>query len=763
MSLIFFPPVDDNLVSTELSPVKGVNSVLTNKAYLLFLLLFVLSLSQPSIAESTIDFPNQQAGAENIVRQVKVGVLSHRGDEFTLESWAPTVNYLTNAIDGYLFTITPLGFDEVEPAVEQGQVDFILVNSGIYVNLEVWHRVSRIATLNNLVGDAANNLFGGVIFTRSERDDINSLSELKGKSFISVDEASLGGFHMALRELLAIKINPYSDFKSLQFGNTHDKVVMAVHSGQIDAGTVRSGILESMALNQQIDLFDFKIIAAEETPVFPLLNSTRLYPEWPFSKVRHTSTELAQQVAVALLNMPHTHQAAQAGNYYGWTVPLEYQPVHDLFRELNLPPYSEFKDFTVFDVINKYWHWILLAVITIFTMILISMWAWKLNRELQKTKSCLEYQHELILGSIADGVCGVDLDGNTTFMNRAMEQITGWSSEDLIGKPQHDLIHHTKADGSVHSSSECPIYTTFCDGSPRFVANDLFWKKDGKPISVEYTSNPLHDDKGELGGAVVVFRDITERKELEEQLYSYKNNLAHMARLSTMGEMASGIAHELNQPLTAIITTADASLRMLESNSMSNEKTTETIEKIGNQAHRAAEVIKHIRKFVRREKPELSLVDINSRIKGAMDLLERDIKQQDVKLQLNLSDKIGFEQGKLVKVQPIQIDQVIVNLVQNAIDAMQSLPINERILTITTALGGDNAIITSIADTGTGVAEELQETLFDQFITTKKSGMGMGLSISKSIIELHNGTLYLVDNNSKHKTVFRFVLPIGGE
>ena len=217
----------------------------------------------------------------------------------------------------------PLDFEEVDPAVRFGEVDFLLVNPGIYVNMEVKYRVSRIATLDNLVGSTPHNVFGGVLFTRHDRNDINSLEDVRGKGLMAVDETSLGGFQMAWRELNAVGLDPYRDTSSLEFGGIHDRVVLAVLEGRIDVGTVRTNILERMASAGQIDLRDFRIISPRRHTEFPFARSTRLYPEWPFSKLQHTPNSLAQKVAVALLSMPKSHPAAHEGNYSSWTVPLE--------------------------------------------------------------------------------------------------------------------------------------------------------------------------------------------------------------------------------------------------------------------------------------------------------------------------------------------------------------------------------------------------------------------------------------------------------
>ncbi|MES9966468.1 MAG: PhnD/SsuA/transferrin family substrate-binding protein, partial [Sedimenticola sp.] len=687
---------------------------------------------------------------------IRIGVLSHRGSEATLKMWSPTADYLTQAVHGRQFEIVPLDFDEVNPSVESGAVDFVLVNPGIYVNLEVRYRVSRIATLNNLVGEVASNVFGGVIFTRKDRNDLASLENLKGKRFLAVDETSLGGFQMAWRQLQDVGLSPYEDVK-LSFAGIHDDVVMAVLNGDVDAGTVRTDILERMASSGTIDLTDFKIINPRFEPHFYFNLSTRLYPEWPFSKVQHTPNELAQRVAVALLNMPHDHIAAQAGNYAGWTVPLDYQPVHDIFKALALPPYEAIARFTLMDAIRKYWYWLLGGLVFILFMAFMTTWVVRLNRELKRAQLHLEQRHELILNSVADGIYGVDLQGNSTFVNRAMEQITGWKAEELIGQNQHDILHHTHADGTPHPRHECPVYATYRDNVPRFVDDDVFWKRDGNCFPVEYTSTPLRDEHEGVVGSVVVFRDISERKQAEEEARQHQMDLAHVARLSTMGEMASGIAHEINQPLTAIATNAHACIRMLEAGGEQNERIADVVEKIGSQAERAGEIIRQLRQFVRKEQPQLSAVNLNELIDEVVTLLKPEARRADVRVELDLEQEIST-----VLAQHIQIDQVILNLARNAIEAMEDMLKGDRVLTITTRQGGKNAVIVTVADTGPGLSEEVREQVFNPFVTTKPSGMGLGLSISQGIIDAHKGRLY-VDSNPGEGAVFRFMLPVTEE
>ena len=693
-----------------------------------------------------------QVLSANTQEFVKIGVLSHRGDEVTSRTWGPTADYLTTQFPNYQFNIVPLDFDSVDDAVSAGEVDFILVNPGIYVNLEANYRVSRIATMNNRRGGTPYNIFGGVIFTRNDREDIRTLDDLRGKSFMAVDRTSLGGFQMAWRELNALNINPLSDFSQLKFGGIHDHVVAAVIENRVDAGTVRTDILERMAEAGQLDPQSVRILYPQNDPEFPFAHSTRLYPEWPFSKVSHTDNSLAQQVAIALMQMPRDHPAAISGNYSGWTIPLDYQPVHELFKELKLPPYAVFGKFTLWQAIQRYWYWVLASLGILLAMGIITSAEMRRNRRLAESKRLLEKRHALILNSVADGIYGVDLDGNSTFVNTAMEKITGWSESDLIGKSQHAILHHTRQDGSRHPANECPVYATYRDNKSRFIKDDVFWKKDGKSISVEYSSTPIRDEHGKTTGSVVVFRDITERKKIEEKMREHQTQLVHVARLNTVGEIASGIAHELNQPLTAITTNSRACVRMMESGPHQVERCADIMEKIADQAERAGKIIRQIRHFVHKDQPEQHLVRVQNLLNTVVEFIEPEAQRAGVRLEIDVDDAV-----KTVYAQEIQIEQVLLNLVRNAIEALRETARPRRKIKIQVSPLETGFIQFVVRDSGPGLKADYEDQIFDPFITTKSEGMGLGLSISKGIIEAHLSELHVKSTPSGAS--FSFKLP----
>jgi two-component system sensor histidine kinase TtrS len=301
-----------------------------------------------------------------------VGVLAHRGPEMAIRMWTPTVDYLSSQISDYNFRLVPLDLDEMHAAEERGDLDFILTNPGHYVELEAHHGVSRIATLMNARHGGPSTVFGAVIFTGAHNRDIASLADLKGKSFAAVDEAAFGGFQMAWRELKEAGVDPFTDLSELRFmGFPQDEIVYAVRDGRVDAGTVRTDILERMADRGDINLADFKVLNPQLSDGFPLLHSTQLYPEWAFAKTDAAPVGLAREVSIALLQMPRDDPATRAGKYIGWTVPLDYNKVHELFQVLGIGLYQVTGEIRFMDVLRRYWYWlVLLSGIILFSVVL---------------------------------------------------------------------------------------------------------------------------------------------------------------------------------------------------------------------------------------------------------------------------------------------------------------------------------------------------------------------------------------------------------
>lgn len=326
---------------------------------------------------------------------VNVGVLAHRGVDACVQSWSPTIRYLTEQIPGNEFQLLPLDLDGMSEAVEQGRVGFVLTNPGNYAELERRYSITRIATLRNLRHGNPYTQFGSVIFVRADRNDLHSLVDLKNRSLGAVDKAAFGGFQMAWRELKDAGIDPFKDLSDIQFlGFPQDNIVLSVRDGKIDAGTVRTDLLERMAADGQINIADFRVLNRQTSENFPFHHSSRLYPEWAFARTRIPSDKLAETVAITLLKMEENHPAAVAGKYAGWTVPLNYQPVHELFMDLEIGPYQKLVDISLIGLMKQYWYWLApimtVILLSIFLNFLVKRQVTLRTRELSQTNFALE-------------------------------------------------------------------------------------------------------------------------------------------------------------------------------------------------------------------------------------------------------------------------------------------------------------------------------------------------------------------------------------
>lgn len=272
---------------------------------------------------------------------VKIGVLAKNGPAKALKQWQATGEYLTAKIDDKTFEIVPLDFDKVYPAIEAGQVDFFLINSSMFITAKVKYGAVPILTMINSRQGKELKSFGGVIFTTSYNEGVNTLADVKGKKFMGVEDSSFGGWQMAYKEFLDAGIDPFKDFAGVEFGGKHDNVVFAVQNEQVEVGTVRTDTLERMAASGAIAMEDFKIIAKKDYPDFPFVCSTKLYPEWPLAKVAATDDALTAQVVTALKAMGKDDKAAKDAKIVGWSDPLDYTPVEELQKTLSIGAYAK--------------------------------------------------------------------------------------------------------------------------------------------------------------------------------------------------------------------------------------------------------------------------------------------------------------------------------------------------------------------------------------------------------------------------------------
>lgn len=351
-----------------------------------------------------------------------------------------------------------------------------------------------------------------------------------------------------------------------------------------------------------------------------------------------------------------------------------------------------------------------------------------------------------ILNTARDGVLMLDGTGRIESVNPSVEQLFGRPAQTLIGRDIRDLI-----DSPPPFVDATPEKRPAADGAGQWELNARH--AGGHSFPIELTVGPFGSPGNEH--YTLVIRDITARRDAETRERVHQSALAHASRLTLAGEMASALAHELNQPLTAIAAYARGCLRLMRNSD--SEVLKEGIGEVVQQAERAADVIARLRDFVRTGALQRTVVDVGELAGCALALVRRDAEQNRIALRADVPPGLPP-----VLIDRIHIEQVILNLVRNAMDATLLSASTRRTVTLRARATHGQAVEITIADSGPGVPDDVAGRLFHPFVTTKPGGMGLGLSISHSVVEAHGGQLRLV-SNSRAGAVFGFDLPVAAD
>ena len=336
----------------------------------------------------------------------------------------------------------------------------------------------------------------------------------------------------------------------------------------------------------------------------------------------------------------------------------------------------------------------------------------------------LSAQSESILNSAGEGIWGINYDGRTVFANNATAELTGYSVAELLTSRMHDLVHHTRPDGTAYPVEECPVHDTLRSGDVHHVSDELYFRMDGTSFPVEYTSTPLREH-GVLKGAVVVFKDISARQRAERERAELERRLAQSQRLESVGQLAGGIAHDFNNLLAVILNYA----AFVREELPEGDPIGCDVAEIQHAAERAAALTRQLLVFSCRERAEVETLDLNA-IVAEMEKLLRRTLGEDVELRTELAERLPT-----VKADRAQIEQVLLNLALNARDAMPE----GGTLTIVTQgpdRGGQTSSATGrsvslrVSDTGCGMTEDVAARAFEPFFSTKPKDLGSGLGLA---------------------------------
>jgi two-component system sensor kinase FixL len=350
-----------------------------------------------------------------------------------------------------------------------------------------------------------------------------------------------------------------------------------------------------------------------------------------------------------------------------------------------------------------------------------------------------------IVQSTEDAIIGKTLDGFVTSWNRAAEDMLGFTADEMIGHtidrilPRDRLREEEFIMREVRRGHSITHYDT------------LRMKKDKTEIAISLTVSPIRAADSAIIGASAILRDISERRSAEERFHRMQSELAHMGRLSEMGQMASALAHELNQPLTATGNYISAAKRSLAG---APAKAADSLAKASQQVIRAGDIIRRLRGFLSKAEPEKRVTAIERLIEDTAALARIDAKYRDIQLRFDF-----HASQALAAVDRVQFQQVLFNLLRNAFEATTDA--RTRVVVVSTELR-ETEIQISVADSGHGIAPEIAENLFRPFVTTKESGMGVGLSICRTIVEAMEGRIWH-EPSPLGGAMFLFTVPLAWE
>jgi PAS domain S-box-containing protein len=369
----------------------------------------------------------------------------------------------------------------------------------------------------------------------------------------------------------------------------------------------------------------------------------------------------------------------------------------------------------------------------------------KLRRQLQFTQA--------ITGNLGEGIYALDLHGRVTFINPAGEALLGWKESELLGRDMHETAHSRRADGTYRPASECPLLGVLKSGQTVKVVSDVFTRRDGTVLPIDYTASPITTD-GQIVGAVLIFRDISERIHLEEQLRQAQ-------KMEAIGQLAGGVAHDFNNLLTIINGYTELLLSEPEYGHLGHRELRE-IQKAGE---RASLLTQRLLAFSRRQMLQPRLVALNSIVSGFESILRRLIPE-NIDVAIRLDPSAGH-----IEVDPPQVEQAILNLAVNARDAM---PQGGQLTIETSTVEVDDEYVQShpdvnrgkyalltVTDTGTGIREEIKGRIFEPFFTTKETGKGTGLGLSMvyGVVKQSGGHIWVYSEPNTGTTI-KIYLPL---
>ncbi|HEY3517000.1 MAG TPA: PAS domain S-box protein [Gammaproteobacteria bacterium] len=351
----------------------------------------------------------------------------------------------------------------------------------------------------------------------------------------------------------------------------------------------------------------------------------------------------------------------------------------------------------------------------------------------------LAAEFQALLDAAVDAIVVIDVFGKIILFSRAAERMFGYAASDVLGRNVSVLMDepyrsaHEQYVSRYVETGDAHIIGIGREVEARRANGELF------PVSLA-VGEAVDGDKRHFVGIV---RDLSAQRAAEQNARALELRLAHVGRFNLMGEMAAGIAHEINQPLAAIATYAQAGKRVLQRGEPDFAMLADICNKIDDQARRAGQVIDNLRKFIRKQDIETQSLDVNRVVDDVLNLIEVDAHSEGIPVHVRTADGLPK-----VRADAVQLQQVLLNLTRNSVDAMRGSLGKDRGIIIATELSDGGDVRIRVTDHGHGVSAQLGENIFHPFVTTKRDGLGVGLAISKTIVQSYGGTLGYLENPS---------------
>ncbi|MBN2895791.1 MAG: response regulator [Campylobacterales bacterium] len=795
---------------------------------------------------------------------IRFGVYQFKGKELTQEEYAPLLEHL-NAHLGKKVVLEVLSQEEIEEKIKAQTLDIVTTNPTHFLFVRKQHALSgAIATLITECNKKPVDKLGGVIVVRRD-SPIYNLKDLIGTTIAVPSKKNMGGFRAQAYELLKIGIDIAKQTQIMELQTTHHDVVRAVLDKKVEAGFVRSGIIESMVRDGAIDSHHLRIINQKTHHNYPMITSTALYPEWPVFALKHTDPDDVKLFASTLFTYkPATLQTHNG--IYGYTLPADYLEVEELSRALRLPPFENYGVITLRDIWQKYRYSIVLMALLFMVTLFYYVRAQRRKKLFQS-----------LVSNLGDGVYSINREGKCLFINQKALDLLGYREDEVLWVDQHLLFHYKHEDNSLYEEESCPIYRTVIDRKTRML-DEYFITKSGTLLPISLTVAPTDN-----GGAIVVFRDVSEQKALyhklqmeqdlfsqgpvitiewapqehwpiryvsknvevilgygpsemideafsygdlihpddfervsreveekirrhdvafeqsyrlrkkdgsyrwfydftrlvwvNEQLVSIHGYMFDQTQLKqvqeeiilakeeaekasrTKSNFLANMSHEIRTPMNAII---GLSQLLLQGDLKPKER--DFIDKINSSSKMLLGIINDILDYSKMEAGKMELEAKPVELENVLEQLRTLFVQLATKKELELYFKIDPEVPWTIIADELRINQILTNLLSNALKFTQSGNITLSISLLRKS-ESNATLYFSISDTGIGMSEVQIAKLFEPFTqadsstTRKYGGTGLGLTISKRLVEAMGGMLG-VSSRLNQGSTFSFAIDV---